>query len=238
MLQLRIKAPFAAFRPFVTGSYRPTAPFLTPSAAYGLLLNIAVLDMRYDDGESPMTVIRSDLPRAEVALGAISLPERQTLFQQLHNYPVGSTGKERLPESRGNKYNIQPARRELLIDLDAYICLRANDELEERVRTGLRLGGRLASPEGRPRYGLPFLGDNSFLLSVLREEEVITPAHWLVPAEGDSTDSSSTLSRLTVWIDRRHSSNTISRLYRLTAEPSSQIPTVAWTTMPPSEARV
>ena len=39
MLLLYIKAPFAAFRTFTAGRYRPTAPFLTPSAAYGLVLN-------------------------------------------------------------------------------------------------------------------------------------------------------------------------------------------------------
>ena len=51
MIRLRVKAPFAAFRYFTAGSYRPTAPFVTPSAAYGLLLNLAGFDTRYDDGK-------------------------------------------------------------------------------------------------------------------------------------------------------------------------------------------
>ncbi len=36
MFILYVQAPFAAFRTFRTGWYRPTATFLTPSAAYGL----------------------------------------------------------------------------------------------------------------------------------------------------------------------------------------------------------
>ena len=51
MMRLRIRAPFAAFRHFTAGSYRPTAPFITPSAAYGLLLNLAGVETRFDDGK-------------------------------------------------------------------------------------------------------------------------------------------------------------------------------------------
>src|SRR4051794_1998675 len=98
MLWLRLQAPFAAFRPFTAGWYRPTAAFLTPSAAYGLALNLAGVETRRDDGLSPMTVTRFGLPPAMVAVGADPgrpLPAVQTLFQQLHNYPVGASGKER-----------------------------------------------------------------------------------------------------------------------------------------------
>ena len=41
MLVLYVEAPFAVFRTFSAGWYRPTATFLSPSAAYGLLLNLA-----------------------------------------------------------------------------------------------------------------------------------------------------------------------------------------------------
>ena len=63
MFCLLIESRFAAFRPFITGSFRPTAPFITPSAAYGLLLNLAGIEMREDDGKSAMTLIKkSGLP--------------------------------------------------------------------------------------------------------------------------------------------------------------------------------
>ncbi len=46
MLALYIEAPFAACRTFTAGWYRPSATFLTPSAAYGLLLNLAGIETR------------------------------------------------------------------------------------------------------------------------------------------------------------------------------------------------
>ena len=60
MKRYYLQAKFAAFRPFVSGSFRPTAGFITPTAAYGLLLNIAGIEMRHDDGQSVMTLIRKD----------------------------------------------------------------------------------------------------------------------------------------------------------------------------------
>ena len=62
MLHLRLKAPFGAFRTFTAGSYRPTAPFITPSAAYGLILNVAGIESWLDDGQAAMTLINSACP--------------------------------------------------------------------------------------------------------------------------------------------------------------------------------
>ncbi|TAK33663.1 MAG: CRISPR-associated protein Cas5 [Chloroflexota bacterium] len=232
MLQLRLKAPYAAFRLFTAGSYRPTAPFLTPSAAYGLLLNLAAIESRRDDEQTAMTLTADNLPTCDVAVGAVSLPEVQSLYQQLHNYPVGQTGKERADDARGNKYNIQPIRRELLSDVDAYICLRSNDWLESRVREGLLLGARYR-PEGKPRYGLPFLGDNNFLISVLREETSRVQAYWYVPVAPNQADPLSDLGRLTVRIDRQDTSRTVTRLYGRMETPALDIPSRAWTTIEP-----
>lgn len=235
MLRLRVKAPFAAFRPFTAGHYRPTAPFLTPSAAYGLLLNAAAIETRHDDGKSPMTLMAENLPSAEIAIGAVCLPEVQSLYQQLHNYPVGATGKKRAPETKGNKYNIQPIRRQFLSDLDAYLCLRGNDWLEARVRDGLRLGSWFA-PEGKRRYGVPFLGDNNFIISVLREETDPVPSYWFMQIGRDMGGASPNICRLTVWIDRRDMSRTATRLYRRMDEATLDPPADAWTSIPPREA--
>src|SRR5437667_662322 len=81
MLHLRLKAPFGAFRTFTAGSYRPTAPFVTPSAAYELILNVAGIESRHDDGQAAMTLMKSGLPQVEIALGAITLPETQNISQ-------------------------------------------------------------------------------------------------------------------------------------------------------------
>jgi CRISPR-associated protein Cas5t len=234
MLRLRVRAPFAAFRTFTAGAYRPVAAFVTPSAAYGLLLNIGAIETRRDDGTSPMTVTAAGLPPADIAIGAVALPEVQTLYQQLHNYPVGATGKERAEEAKGNKYNIQPIRRELLAGIDAYVCLAGNDQLEERVRSGLREGSGFA-PGGVRRYGVPFLGDNNFLISHLAEERQPLPAYWYRRVERDVAAGATNVARLTVWIDRRDMVKTETALYSRDDEPSLEVPEGAWTAIRPPE---
>ena len=150
MLHLYLEARFAACRTFTAGWYRPTATFLTPSAAYGLVLNIAGIESRLreenaaHDGKVPASLSRPGLPRVRIALGALAdgrtdpYPTVQTIYQQLHNYPVGTSGEERAESAKGNKYNITPVRREFLSGLRAVVCLDGNPELEERVRQGLK----------------------------------------------------------------------------------------------------
>ena len=179
MLCLYLQAPFGAFRTFMAGSFRPTAEFITPSAAYGLLLNVAGIEMRHD-GKSPMTLIARAPPLVRLALvGRDRIPGSQhSLYQQLHNYPVGSTGKERAPSTKGNKYNIVPVRRAVLSDIRAYICVDGDDGLETDIRHGL--AGKTSQ-----NYGLPFLGDNNFLLDRLEPVEHLSPAYWFRPIRPD-----------------------------------------------------
>jgi len=227
MLCLHLRAPFAAFRTFAAGSLRPTAPFVTPSAAYGLVLNVAGVESRFDDGTSAMTLMRTDLPSVRLALGARSFPEIQSIFQQLHNYPVGKSGEALKAGAKGSKYNVQPIRREFLSDVDAYICFDGNEDLESEIRDGLQMGASLRR-DGKPRYGLPFLGDNSFLIDVLREEEPPVTAHWYVKLSPNSRPHPRTC-RLTVSIDRADMSRTISYLYAPLDIASADIPDNAWT---------
>jgi CRISPR-associated protein Cas5t len=236
MILLRLQAPFAAFRPFTAGWYRPTAGFLTPSAAYGLAMNLAGVETRRDDGLSAMTVTQPGLPPARVAIGAAPshpLPSVQTIFQQLHNYPVGASGKERKDDAKGNKYNITPVRREFLSGLHAIVALDFLDlrTIEDRIREGL--AGE--PPRSGTRYGLPFLGDNAFLLDKVQVLEEPAPARWYcrLDAEGESWPDST---RLTSWIDRQDMSKTRSALYAPAAEASVEIPEAAWTLIgPPQE---
>ncbi|MBW4507645.1 MAG: CRISPR-associated protein Cas5 [Scytonematopsis contorta HA4267-MV1] len=88
-LFLHIKAPFASFRPFQSGSYRSTTPVPSPSAVYGILLNIAGIEQR-TEFTAPITLIRDDLPEIEIAIAQIYQAESKTetaiLSQQLHQY--------------------------------------------------------------------------------------------------------------------------------------------------------
>ncbi len=221
MLCLYLQAPFAVFRTFTAGSFRPTASFITFSAAYGLLLNVAGIEMRQDT-EKEMTTIRSGLPQVRLALGSEALPLVHGLYQQLHNYPVGATGKDHAPFTRGNKYNITPVRRSFLSDLRAYICLDGDDHLADRVLKGL--AGKLDRA-----YGLPFLGDNNFLLDRLEPRENPGPAFWWEPIDpGDEPGLRDNIARLTIAIDREDMTRTQSGLFAPGLEATTQIPDRAW----------
>jgi CRISPR-associated protein Cas5t len=233
MILLRLHAPFAAFRPFTAGWYRPTAGFLTPSAAYGLALNLAGEETRRDDGISAMTVTKFGLPGAKIAVGADPdqpLPTVQTLFQQLHNYPVGASGKERKDDAKGSKYNITPVRREFLSGLHAVVALDFLDHgtIEDQIREGL--AGE--APRSGVRYGLPFLGDNAFLPDKVEILDDPARARWYcrLDSEGGSVSDST---RLTSWIDRQDMSKTRSALYAPAVEASAEIPESAWTLITP-----
>lgn len=228
MLYLRVKAPFAAFRTFTAGSFRPTAPFITPSAAYGLLMNIAGIETRRDDGTSAMTLTAEDTPSMEIAIGAVTFPERQSMFQQLHNYPVGSSAKEREEKCCGSKYNIQPIRREFLSGIDACIAVKGDNETVQKIRNGLTGKGKAS------RYGVPFLGDNAFMPDVVRETTQPEEAHWYVQMPRNASGPRDRLCRLTVNIDRADMSKTVAPLYYPTEEKSREIPDNAWSQVGPS----
>jgi CRISPR-associated protein Cas5t len=235
MFCLEIKAPFAAFRHFTAGSFRPTAGFITPSAAYGLLLNLAGVEMRQDDGKSSMTIIKSGLPKFRLALGSPddgrgnpALPNRQTIYQQLHNYPVGKGGnkeekekiKKLIERSKSNKYNIAPVRRAFLSDIYAFIAVDSDKSFIAQIEAGL-LG------EVSHRYGLPFLGDNSFLPDVIRSISNPTAFWWERLRSGGLGEN---VSRLTVSIDRADMVKTRSDLFTPSglATNADNIPDSAW----------
>lgn len=245
MLWLYVQAPFAACRTFTAGWYRPTATFLTPSAAYGLVLNLAGIDSRLregddgHDGKTPATLTRGGLPRMELALGALAkddegndipfdlaFPRVQSVYQQLHNYPVGASGRERAAECFGNKYNITPVRREFLTDLRAVVGIKdADAEFVARLHRGL--AGEL------PRYGVPFLGDNNFLLdrAELRNEPL--PCYWYEPVRESASGPQPRTARLTVRIDRADLSRTTSHLYAPGGTAGAEPPPSAWTPVGP-----
>lgn len=240
MLCLYLQAPFAACRTFTAGWYRPTATFLTPSAAYGVLLNVAGIESRLreeedgHDGNTPASLTRPGLPKVRLALGAPAAPEAKryprvhTVFQQLHNYPVGSSGQERAESAKGNKYNITPVRREFLANLRALVCIDGNPDLEDRVRRGL------AGEYNATRYGVPFLGDNQYLIDKLKVVNPPQAAHWYERVgEASAGPPRPYTTRMTILIDRTDLSRTTSALYAPTEEPSSEIPPNAWTTIDP-----
>ena len=225
-LWLRVRAPFAAFRGFQAGVYRASAPVMPPSTAYGLVLNLAGIEMR-DPTPGVTTLIRADLPALRIAVGMISAPERTTLYQQLHSYPVGASGKELKERTHGAKFWITPVRREFLVDFDGMIGVETDNEtLLQRIREGLR--GELP----KPRYGLPFAGDNNLLFD--RIDIVTEPSdetRWYARMLPDDPPRKGSC-RLTVGINRADNSRTTSFLYAPIERASSTPPDTAWTWTP------
>jgi CRISPR-associated protein Cas5t len=224
---LHLQAPFAAFRPFQSGSYRSTTPVPSPSVLYGLLLNLAAIEQR-DRLEAPVTKIRTDLPQICLAIGLLNTPssmELALLSQQLHGYPVGSSGKELATKTYGSKFWIAPVTREVLVDLNIVVGVQTESWLEQRILDGL--AGNL----DEERYGLPFAGDNNFLFDVIESIAPPSLARWYEPL-GQSSTPKREVCRLTTWIDRADNSKTQIEVFApgdFVREPSQH----AWLTLPP-----
>ena len=224
-LWLRIRAPFAAFRWMQAGVYRATSPVIAPSAAWGLVLNLAGIETRVVDDASTTTQIREDAPALRLAIGVVTPSEVATLYQQLHSYPVGSSGGALKERSYGSKYWIAPARREVLVGLDVLLGVESTVlDVVELVQRGLRgVGG--------DRYGLPFAGDNNFLIDRIDVLTTPEPAFWYAGIDPDSRPRPGSC-RLTVGIDRRDSASTTSRLFAPVESATERPPEGAWTWVP------
>jgi CRISPR-associated protein Cas5t len=228
MIWLAIEAPFAACRPMMAGWYRPTAGFLTHSAVYGLILNVAGVETRLGEhepghpGDVPASVTRAGLPTFRLALGLPDggdLPRVGTVFQQLHNYSVGAGNAGIKPEhALGRKNNIAPVRREFLSEVRALAAVQAEEELLDRIRGGLR-GERNGG-----RYGLPFLGDNNFTLDRLEEVGPCRGRWFALTDAGRGERPRAGTTRLTTFIDRSSPTGTRSGLFSPSEEPSTSPP--------------
>ncbi|MEB3828823.1 CRISPR-associated protein Cas5 [Phormidium sp. CCY1219] len=233
-LWIRAIAPFAAYRYFQAGSYRSTMPILPPSAALGLVLNLAAIEMR-ESVDDVTTQIRKDIPHLCLAIGTITPPERtytSTLYQQLHSYPVGKPGENLKEYVQGQKYWIVPVRREILANLDMAIALKnPEDGLVDRILRGLN------GEFNAQRYGLPFAGDNNLLFDRLEILQRPPETYWYERIELDAAPKLGTC-RLTVGINRKNNSETTSFLYAPVEEPSIYPPDSAWTWTPKAPDRL
>lgn len=218
---LRLRAPFAAYRPLQAGSLRATLPVMPYSAAWGLALNLAGIETRKGVDQ---TVTGTD-PMAPPLRLAIGLPGPApgvgSLFQQAHSYPVGSSGKDLQEHTHGAKYWITPVRREVLVDLDVVVGVEAADDLLTRLHDGL--SGRGAWR----RYGLPFAGDNNLLFDRIDLVLNPPPSRWYTPVELSGLPRRGA-TRLTRAIDRADSSKTVTDLVSPTAEAMESPPNQAW----------
>lgn len=226
---LRLRAPFAAFRYFQAGVYRATSPTIPHSAAWGLVLNLAGIDVRINENNA-ISEIDPDAPKLLIAVGAITDGEKSTLYQQLHSYPVGTSGKDVAERTRGTKYWIAPVKRELLVGFDAMLGVQSHDKkIIEKIALGL--SGELDVV----RYGLPFAGDNNLLFDHIQIIESPVPARWYTPVEQNDSPPKNSC-RLSIKIDRVDSSKSRSLLFAPGEVPSELPPNTAWIWTPDTVA--
>lgn len=219
MIFLSYEAPFASFRTLGANHLRPTYPFAPPSALYGLVLNLAGIEMRGPLGPG-VTGTAPDLPRFRLASAARRLPTVGSLFQQLHVIPVGDAGAERKPITKGAKHAIHPGRREVLRDVSGLLAIDAQPELEAAIRQGLTAEGP---------YGLPFLGDNNFFLSQL---DLVEPANtnvlWLVQSRHGQLPG-----WLPIWCERKENERVRAAHFSYAPGPEGEVPPEAWVAVGP-----
>lgn len=231
---IHIKAPFAAYRYFQAGNYRATMPTMPHSAAYGLVLNLAGIEMRLGMNEKTTRIKEvvneysfedDNIPSLEIAIGDIENASRGSVYQQLHDYPPAA--KEiQLLRAKGTKPRILPTRREFLIGLNTIIGIRTNlPGLMKKLLDGM-------NGNTENRYGLPFAGDNNFLFDSIKIlENPNIPANWYYPVSPDEIPETETV-RLTVGIDRLDNSNTTAPLFAVTKDKSVHPPENAWVWTP------
>ncbi|HEU4733913.1 MAG TPA: CRISPR-associated protein Cas5 [Kofleriaceae bacterium] len=224
---LRLDAPVAAWRWLQAGVYRGTFPVIPPSAAWGLVLNLAGVETRGPLSEV-VTPIRDDAPVLEIAVGLERPGQRSAVYQQLHSYPVGNSGTELRDRAKGNKFWIAPVHREILLGVVATVGARGPRALIDRVSRGLD------STLDVPRYGLPFAGDNQLLFSRIDASTTSPVARWFVPVVDLASARETT--RLTTNIDRADASRTQAPLFEPTPEPAA-CPDQAWLRIGPAAAR-
>lgn len=224
-LWLRVRAPFAAFRGMQAGAFRTTAPVMPPSAALGLVLNLAAIESR-DPTPRPTTGVDAGIPCMQIAVGLMRPAVVASLYQQLHEYPVGNSGKELAVRTHGAKYWIKPVRRQLLVDYDGLIGIRtAENKLVDRAIRGLR------GAWNAERYGVPFAGDNNLLFDRIDIVDGPLPAIWYERMGPDDSPRPGAC-RLTVGIDREDSSLTTMPVFAPTADPRARPGDSAWTWTP------
>ena len=198
------KAPFAAFRPFKSFELCPTADFITHSAAYGLLLGLAGIER--EDKES--------FADARIVIGRKHPAKKGRIFQQLID------GKRELAHDEGGDFNLRPFWREVLYDLEGYVGLD-HPALEEFVDKGIR------HPSTLSYWGLPFMGDNNFLLERAEIHETPTPCRWFDVYKGEKLSRRERLHYLSVWTDYNTGADSRGLLFFLTEEKESP-PETAW----------
>lgn len=219
------EAPQAAFKGLTGGSYRPSYPIMPPTAAWGMILNLARINTnRAMEGRNKLSSVKFDLPSGRVAIGVRYHPTKSTLYTQAHHYLVGSAGKELAAQCHGQKSWIAPVTREILIDLSMVIGVQCSTEIRSRVEAAI--SGDLKDP----RFSIPFAGESGFMFSSLSLVDEPPMAFWYRPVL-PGEDPQPGVCSLPVKVDFADSAKSCYRLFAPTENPMPAPPSGVWVDM-------
>jgi CRISPR-associated protein Cas5t len=223
---LRIQAPFAAFRKFQKTIYHSSEHIITPTSAYGLILNILGIDNRFN----------IELPKLTITIGEIQIPLVNSLYQHVYIKPSNGGNKDKATGinirqekiktlkqmSYGHNNWCNPKTKEILTNIDYIIGIKTDDIILNKLNYNIKNSGE--------RYGLPFLGDNNCLIDSIEIMNKPINAYWFIHyIENDVINSDNYY--LSVKIDRKDNLKTKSLLYIKTEKISFPDNNKCWTTI-------
>ena len=211
-LILHIKAPLGVSRQLSTESHRGTYPVLSHTTLYGLLCNLAGVEMRVYDPNFKNMAIRTDLPKIGIRVGYVSLPMHSRLFEHtLKKMKNGDKKSEIGDVGKACRQFIKPKRTDYLTKLDLYVEVSARSELIDRIRryiTGVNVDTILGTD--KVRYGLPFIGTNNCTVQSIDIVDTFPDGelYWLNHMTKTTQKTHEFAVSMPVWIDRQHVNNT------------------------------
>lgn len=234
---------FGAFRTRgEIGGLKRTLSFMPPSAAYGILLNYAAIEMFTEDGK-----LRKGLPSVSLALGTPKLPEKFSILSHWHTKDGQSIrcseGAEEalrkhwsVPVSDGEKlkksdliykWQIRPVWLGFLYEVDCYVMVRCEPFLLDRIKDGLEM-------KLERKGGLPYLGTNFCPIHISELVESVPECLWFRRVKRDEDVSfTSDAGRAELWpivIDRTNGARSEHGMFRPTGL-QNDIPEDAWVTV-------
>lgn len=210
-LILHIKAPCGVSRQLSTENHRGTYPILSHTTLYGLLCNLAGVEMREYDSIVGNMVIKDNLPTLGIRIGYVKIPMQSRLFEHTLKLMKNAELKNGLGETRRVcRQFIKPKRSDYLVDLDFYVEVLCDIDLINRMKR--YLSGINVDPikgTDTTRYGLPFIGSNSCTIQSIDVVDVYPDQLFWVNRMSVSTQKEHLLGvSMPVWIDRRNPNNT------------------------------
>jgi CRISPR-associated protein Cas5t len=202
-----LEAPFACFRPITVGKYRQMHTVISPTAALNIIKNILGLEIN-DEFECTFCV------------GLENKLERSVLLTHYHTYAQAYEIQSKKGITWPQKPNIQCVLREIGSNFKAYLGIKTDNNLKNKLKSGLN--GEIK------RHGIPFAGDNNMIFSKMEECKIPNKElYWLkqINMNGDWKEKRESFSMSTK-INRKEFEKTKHSMFKI--EHSNEILENCW----------